>query len=145
VIAPQALPHLPPERAVRGRTQIRARESALRRTRAARLRGYAMLARITLVVAVVLAPIMAYVLLTANLTAMNYTLQQANDQKLELQGETLRLDDRIAALESRDRLADVAARLHMHDPHVYAVVDLPAPVAQAPANGIAFLGVLFRH
>ncbi len=103
-----------------------------------------MLARITLGVVVVLAPIMGYVLLMGNLTALNYSLAQANAQKLELQEETMRLDDRIAALESRDRLADVAAKLHMHDPQTYAVVDLPRPVA-TPPSGIAFLGSLFHH
>jgi hypothetical protein len=104
-----------------------------------------MLARITLVVALVLTPIMAYVLLMGNLTALNYSLAQANSQKLELEEETMRLDDRIAALQARERLTDVAARLHMHEPRLYAVVDLPRPAPAAPATGIAFLGSLFHH
>jgi len=103
-----------------------------------------MLARMTLMVVVVLAPIMGYVLLMSNLTALNYALAQANAQKLDLQEETMRLDDRIAALESRDRLAAVAAKLKMHDPPIYAVVDVPRPVA-TPVSGIAFLGSLFHH
>jgi len=104
-----------------------------------------MLARITLVCAIVLVPIMTYVLLMGNLTALNYSLAHARADELSLQEETMRLDDRIAALQSRDRLAAIAARLHMHDPHVYAVVDLPAPVATPPAGGIAFLGSLLHH
>jgi hypothetical protein len=147
VIAPNALPQSPPERGPRperGRAHVRARDASRRRARRTKLRGYGMLARITLVFVVVLAPIMGYVLLMGNLTALNYSLAQASARKLELQEETMRLDDRIAALESRDRLADVAARLHMHDPHLYAVVDLPRP-APPPPNGIAFLGSFFHR
>jgi cell division protein FtsL len=146
VIAPNAFPESQPQpaRPERGRNHVRARDAARRRARRTRLRGYGMLARITLVVAVVLAPIMTYVLMMGNLTALNYALAQANAQKLALQEETMRLDDRIAALKSRDRLADVATRLHMHDPQTYAVVDLQRP-APPPPTGIAFLGSLFHH
>ncbi len=145
MIAPNALPQLPPERAPRRRVAVRARDAARRRVQRTRMRGYAMLARISAGVALVLAPIMLYVLLMGNLTAMNYALAQANVQRLQLQEETMRLDDRIAALQSRDRLADLAARLHMHDPHLYAVVDVPRPVVTPPPNGIAFLGALFHR
>jgi hypothetical protein len=144
VIAPNALPQQPPERGERSRIHVRARDAARRRARRTRLRGYGMLARITLGVAVVLAPIMLYVLLMGNLTALNYSLAQANAHRLELQEETMRLDDRIAALESRDRLAVIAARLHLHDPQRYAVVDLPRP-APPPPSGIAFLGSFFHR
>jgi diadenosine tetraphosphatase ApaH/serine/threonine PP2A family protein phosphatase len=67
------------------------------------------------------------------------------EQKSALLDETNQLDDRIAQLESRERLADVASRLHMHDPRVYAVVDVPNPVAAPPSNGIAFLGAFFHR
>ena len=122
-----------------------ARDAARRRSRRTRLAGYSMLARIATIVAVVLVPVMIYVLLMGNLTALNYSLAQATQQKIELQEETMRLDDRIAQLQSRERLADLAVRLHFHDPHEYAVVDVPGPVVAPPANGIAFLGALFRH
>jgi hypothetical protein len=144
VIAPKELPQQPLERGDRGRVSIRARDAARRRVRRTQLRGYGMLARITLAVTVVLAPILGYVLLMGNLTALNYSLAQANQQKLDLQEETMRLDDRISALESRDRLAVIAAKLHMHDPHRYAVVDVPRP-APPPPTGIAFLGSLFHY
>ena len=144
MIAPNALPQLPPERAERGRVSIRARDAARRRVRRTKMRGYGMLARISLVAVVALAPVLGYVLLMGNLTALNYSLAQASAQKLQLQEETMRLDDRIAALESRDRLAGIAAKLHMHDPHRYAVVDLPRP-APPPPTGIAFLGSLFHR
>jgi len=147
VIAPKEFPQPPGDRAPRpgpGRVHVRARDAARRRARRTRLRGYGMLARITLAVVLLLAPIMGYVLLMGNLTALNYSLAQANAEKLDLQEETMRLDDRIAALESRDRLAGVAARLHMHDAATYAVVEVPRPLA-TPPSGIAFLGSLFHR
>jgi cytochrome c-type biogenesis protein CcmH/NrfG len=141
VIAPKeiAQPRLQP------RVQVRARDAARRRSRRTRLAGYAMLARIAVAFAIVLVPVMIYVLLMGNLTALNYSLAHATQQKTALVEETMRLDDRIAQLQSRERLADVAARLHMHDPHVYAVVDVPGPVVAPPSNGIAFLGALFHR
>jgi cytochrome c-type biogenesis protein CcmH/NrfG len=122
-----------------------ARDAARKRGRRTRMQGYSMLARIATVVAIVLVPIMIYVLLMGNLTALNYSLAHATQQKIELQEETMRLDDRIAQLQSRERLADLATRLHFHDPQVYAVVDVPGPVVAPPSNGIAFLGALFHH
>ena len=130
----------PPER-----VRVRARDAARRRGRRTRLQGYAMLARIATIFAVVLVPVMIYVLLMGNLTALNYSLAHATQQKIDLQEETMRLDDRIAQLQSRERLADLAAKMHFHDPHVYAVIDLPGPVVAPPSNGIAFLGALFHH
>lgn len=141
MIAPKeiAQPRLQP------RVQVRAHDAARRRSRRTRLAGYAMLARIAVAFAIVLVPVMIYVLLMGNLTALNYSLAHATQQKTALVEETMRLDDRIAQLQSRERLADVAARLHMHDPHVYAVVDVPGPVVAPPSNGIAFLGALFHR
>ncbi len=141
MIARQAFPQPEPPR----RTGTRGRDAARRRARRTRLIGHVMLARIALVTAVVLVPIMVYVMLMGNLTAMNYTLAHAEEQRDRLQDETMRLDDEIASLQSRDRLAALAARLHMHDPQIYAVVDLPRPVATPPASGIAFLGTLFHR
>jgi hypothetical protein len=142
VIAPKALPPSQPQHRLRA---SHARDAARRRGRRTRLQGYALPARIATCVAVVLVPVMIYVLLMGNLTALNYSLAHATQQKIALQEETMRLDDRIAQLQSRERLAGLAARLHLHDPHVYAVVDVPGPAAVPPANGIAFLGALFHR
>jgi hypothetical protein len=128
-----------------GRTHVRAREAARRRGRRTRLQNYAMPARIALGFAIVLVPVMVYVLLMGNLTALNYSLAQATQQKTALVEETMRLDDRIAQLQSRERLADLAVRLHMRDPREYAVVDVPGPVVAPPSNGIAFLGAFFHR
>jgi cell division protein FtsL len=141
VIARQAFPQPEPPR----RTATRARHAARRRAQRTRLLGHVRLARIALFTAVVLVPIMVYVMLMGNLTAMNYRLATDADKKLALQQETQRLDERIANLQSRDRLANIAAQLHMHDPQIYAVVDVPRPVATPPAGGIAFLGTLFHR
>jgi hypothetical protein len=141
VIAARAVPRPQPKQPQPPR---RAR-AYTRRGRRTRLRGYAKPARIAAAVAIVLVPVMIYVLLMGNLTALNYSLAQATEQKSALVEETMRLDDRIAQLESRDRLAGVAARLHMGDPRVYAVVDVPAPAVAPPANGIAFLGAFFHR
>lgn len=141
MIAPKAIPQPKPP----ARVHVRAREAARRRGRRTRLQGYAMPARIALVFAVVLVPVMIYVLLMGNLTALNSSLADATQRKSALLEETMRLDDRIAQLQSRERLADVATRLHMRDPQVYAVVDVPGPVVAPPSNGIAFLGAFFHR
>jgi len=142
VIAHKVLPQPKPP----ARVHIRAREAARRRGRRTRLQHYAMPARIAIAFGIVLVPVMIYVLLMGNLTALNYSLAQVTEQKSALIDETNQLDDRIAQLESRERLSDVAARLHMHeDPRAYAVVDVPNPVAAPPSNGIAFLGALFHR
>ncbi len=136
---PQRKPEPPPHR-----VYVRAREAARRRARRTRAHGYTLMLRIATIVAVALLPVMIYVLLMGNLTALNYTLARDTQQKADLQAETARLDDRIAQLESRERLADVATKLHLHDPKVYAIVDVPRPAVAPPANGIAFLGA-FLH
>jgi hypothetical protein len=141
VIAPKAMHQSQPQH----RVHVRARDAARKRSRRTRMQGYTMLARIATIFAVVLVPVMIYVLLMGNLTALNYSLAHATTHKLALLEETTRLDDRIAQLQSRERLADLASRLHLHDPHTYAVVDVPGPVVAPPSNGIAFLGALFHR
>lgn len=139
MIAPQLL--VEPDRSAE-----RARDASRRRKRHHRARGYVSLVRIAAAFAALGAPVMLYVMLISNLTAMNYALAHATADKTALQEETQRLDDRIAQLDSRDRLASIAATLHMHDPHVYAVVAQPLPAkAHVAPTGIAFLGSLFIH
>jgi cell division protein FtsL len=140
VIAPKAAPSQREPR-----RQVGARDASRRRVRRSRLRGYRMLGRIAAVLGIVLVCTISYVMLMANLTSLNYALARETEHKLSLQDETARLEDQIAHLRSRDRLADVAARLGMHDPKVFAVVELPRPVSSPPPNGIAFLGALFRR
>jgi uncharacterized membrane protein YgcG len=69
-------------------------------------------------------------------------MAKAQRERAELQAETARLDDRLAALRSDDRLASVAARLHMHDPQQFAIVTLPAPERTDDHAHLAFLAGL---
>lgn len=136
MIAPKAFPQEP------SRSVERARSASKRRNRRAKVRGYGGFARVLGFVAVVVMPVLIYVMLTANLTSLNYALARAEHEKAQLQEASMRLDDRIAHLSSRERLAAIAAQLKMHDPHVYAIVDLPNPAPKPRAHGIAFLGAV---
>jgi cell division protein FtsL len=138
VIAPREIPKQPRKVAI-------AREASRRRARRSRLQGYTVLGRILAVLAAGFVFTLSYVMLMANLTGLNYALGRETATRVGLQDETMRLDDQIAHLRSRERLADVAAKLGMHDPQTYAVIELPRPVASPPPNGIAFLGALFHR
>jgi hypothetical protein len=75
--------------------------------------------------------LMSYVVLTSSLTGLSYAVAKAGADREALQEETMRLDDRIAAMRSDDRLSQLAARLGMHEPQRLAVVRLaPTPVAR---------------
>ena len=139
MIAPREIPKPPPRKA-----QL-ARDASRRRVRRTRLQGYAMLGRIVGVLTIVFALMLSYVMLMANLTGLNYALGRASATRLGLLDETTRLDDQIAHLRSRERLADVASKLHMRDPQTFAVVELPRTAASPPPTGIAFLGALFHR
>jgi len=91
---------------------------------------YANILRVSAALCVVLLFLMGYVVLTSSLTGLSYAVASARHERASLQAETLRLDDRIARLSSDDRLAAIAARLGMHEPQHFAVVQLPrTPVA----------------
>jgi len=134
MIAPQAIPAPSPRETVRARTATK------RRTQRARQRNTIAFGRVLLIVGLAALPVLLYVMLTAKLTSTSYALAQATQDKARLLEETQRLDDRIARLESPERLAQIAAKLHMHDPHVYAVVELPDTRVPEPPRGIAFFG-----
>ena len=94
--------------------------------------------------AMVLAPVMLYVMLTSNLTSLNYALASAQTQKLKVQGDVQRLDDRIAYLQSRERLLQVASKLGMKDASQYAIVSLQPPAPPRNHDALAFLSWLRR-
>jgi cell division protein FtsL len=85
---------------------------------------------------------MLYVTLTARLTSLNYAVARAERERAQLQAETGRLDDQLAALRSDDRLARVAAQLHMSDAQQFAVVTLAPPVRHEDRSHLAFLSGL---
>ncbi len=138
MIAPQRV--VAPQRHVE-----RASRATKRRKRRSRVRihrpGFAVL----ILAVIVLLPLLGYVKLTSDLTSMNYALASARSDRTQLLDQTQRLDDTIARLSSNERLAQLATQLKMHDPHVYAVVNLPAPNAQPKPTGIAFFGWITHH
>jgi cell division protein FtsL len=110
-------------------------------SRKARAR-YSTLMQFCAVLALVLSGVMLYVTLTARLTSLNYAVARAERERSELQAQTARLDDQLAALKSDDRLAHVAAQLHMQDPTQFAMVSLPAPVHERAPSRLAFFAGL---
>ncbi len=131
MIAAQRAP-LPEPRRV-----VYVRAATIQRVRRTRRRMRApVLAVITLTLAALI-PLLGYVTLTANLTSLNYALARTDRERIALLEDTQRLDERIARLQSPDRLAALAAKLKLHDPHVYAVVPVPEPVVQAHPTGFA--------
>lgn len=117
-----AQPRIPNVRAARHATQRRRKHSTRAR--------HATLLRFSAGLFVVFAMVMGYVMLMANLTSMNYAVARAERQRAALVDQTARLDDRVAALRSQERLSRVATMLGMRDAQQYAVVSL-APAAKA--------------
>ena len=113
------------------------RAATIQRVRRTRRRMRApVLALVTLTIAA-LVPLLAYVTLTANLTSLNYALTRTDRERTALLEDTQRLDERIARLQSPDRLAALAGKLKLHDPHVYAVVRVPEAKPQPRPTGFA--------
>ncbi len=106
-------------RAARGATQRR----IVRKSRA----RYTGVVRVSTALTGVLALLMGYVVLTSTLTGLSYAVATARAQREALQEESMRLDDRIAALRADDRLSVLAARLGMREPQSFAVVRVEAP------------------
>ena len=143
MIAPELLEPLPEPPRKQLRRVDRARHATRRRTRRARRRLNRPVFAVLTLACVVLAMMLAYVQLTAAVTSSTYRLAQAHRERAELVSETMQNDETIAQLQSPERLAAIAAKLHMHDPHVYAVVRLPDPKPQPKPTGLAFFGSWF--
>ncbi len=108
-------------RAIRAATQRR----KARKTRA----RYLGVTRTLTMLTVVMFLLMSYVVLTSSLTGLSYAVAKAQVDREALAEETMRLDDRIAALRSDDRLSQLAARLGMTEPARLAVVRIATPRA----------------
>lgn len=121
----------------------RVRHATLRRTRRTRRRMHRPVFAVLTLAMVMFLPLLGYVTLTANLTSENYALARAEHERNVLVEESQRLDDRIARLQSPDRLAAVATALKMHDPSDYAVVTLPEKTVRPRPNGLAFFSGWF--
>ncbi len=88
---------------------------------------YRALFRVCVALGAVLVLLLGYVMLTSNVTSLTYAVAKAHQQRTDLQQETARLDDRIAALRSDERLARVATKLGMHEAQQFALVKLGLP------------------
>ncbi len=116
---------------------VRVRTATQRRTRRTRRRLHAPVKAVVTLALAALLPLLGYVTLTANLTSLSDSLENVERDRTALLGDVQRRDDRISQLESPDQLAAFAAALHMHDPHVYAVVRVPKPKPQPQPQGLA--------
>ncbi|HTV74295.1 MAG TPA: hypothetical protein VME66_11380 [Candidatus Acidoferrales bacterium] len=132
---------LPPAFSTRPSPGTRAGRTAVTRRRSAGVRKrYRRLTAVCLSICLVTGLVMVWLLLVASITRTSYELSRVNRERAALQDQTTRLDDTIARLESRDRLAVVAAGLGMTDPRTFAIVQLPQTARpSAPARGLAFL------
>jgi hypothetical protein len=84
---------------------------------------------IAAIVAIPLALVLAYVWLTAQLTAQNYRLHDAQARQIALNQQDTELRQQVARLESLPRLEAAAARLHMTVPSGVALI-APWPSTQ---------------
>ena len=134
-VAPQPIPEL--------RRIDRVRHATQRRTRRTRRRLHRPVFAVVALALAVLVPLLAYVTLTANVTSLSFAIVRADRERTALANDAQRLDNTIAKLQSPERLAALAGKLHLHDPHVYAVVRIPEPRAQPRPTGLAFFGTWF--
>jgi ABC-type sulfate transport system permease component len=117
------------------RTVSRAARAAVQARRNSRTRArYRALVTIGSVVSVLTLIVVVYLALLANVTRMTYELQTASDKRTALIEENGRLDDRIAGLESRERLSRLAASMGMHDSQTFAEIPLPVVAAERPSG-----------
>ena len=112
-----------------------------RRGRTARARG-ALLARVCVATLAVMTLLMGYVVLTSTFTGLSYAVARNAATREALQEESIRLDDRIAALRSDARLADIAARMGMREPERFAVVRVQMPRVARASSRIPILSSL---
>jgi cell division protein FtsL len=134
----QPLPQLDDFVAPRAGTRAGRNAARMRRSRTRRLR-YRGIVRILVVLGALTLLVVFYLGLAANVMRLNYELGKVKQERAQLIDQTSRLDDQIARLESRERLAQVAARLGMREPATFAAVVLPAPGPRTPPPGLAFL------
>ena len=118
--------------------RIRNARSARTATHTRIVRGerarYSGIIRVSAVLGTVLVMLLSYVMLTSRVTGLTYALSSAQQQRIALQEQTARLDDRLARFTSEDRLATIAARLHMQPAQQFALVKLGAPIARTASR-----------
>ena len=105
-----------------------AREATKRRKAYHRKRSYRGVVRICLISTVIVTVVVGYLWLMTRAAALDNRLTKADTLQATLQEETITLQDRLASLESRDRLFSVANRLSMREPEAFFIVNAPGPV-----------------
>jgi hypothetical protein len=122
---------------------VRTAKNATQKRRAHAVRSrYATIWRFSAALALGLILVMTYLMLTANVTSLNYAVARAERERAGLQSETMRLDDRLAQLRSDSRLARVAAKLNMRDPQQFALVKMPVQRLHNDDRHIALLSAI---
>jgi hypothetical protein len=130
------------DRPVRVRNPRVARAATQRRIMHKSRARYSNITRVSAAIGGLLFLFMIYVLLTSTLTGLSYAVAKAQHQRETVQEETMRLDDRISALRSDDRLAILAARLKMMEPERFAVIRLSRPQIALDRPRVAVLSSL---
>ena len=130
----ESRPRIRNPRTAHAATQTRRKKTSQQR--------YAFMGRFVFCLSAVVVLLMGYVMLMANLTSLNYAVARAESQRVALQDQTARLDDRIAMLRSQERLASIANKLGMHDAAQYAIVQLPAAAKPVQPSRLAVLSTL---
>ena len=110
-----------------------------RRVRTRHIRYVGML-RIAIALSLAVGMVSAYLMVMADMTSTNAALYTALDDRAKLQDETMRYDDEIAKLISRERLSHVATQLHMKRTDDFVVVAAPQQhVAAEEQTGVVAL------
>ncbi|MGA8533950.1 MAG: hypothetical protein WB615_07560 [Candidatus Tumulicola sp.] len=130
------------DRPARARNPRTARAATQRRILHKSRARYSSIARVSAAIGGLLLLFMMYVLLTSTLTGLSYAVANAQQQRETIQEESMRLDDRIAALRSDDRLSVLAAQLKMTEPERFAVVRVTRPPAGLDHPRVAVLSSL---
>lgn len=117
------------------------RDSDTRRRRR-RIGRAAGLARMLTWCAIPLFLVLAYVGLTASLTAQTYRLAAAQRVHAALLDRRSALESRQAQLESIENLEAAARKLHMSEPKKVAVIWTPAAAPPAPQRLALFVQIL---
>lgn len=119
--------------------------SAARRARNRRLR-YRAIGRIVASLCTVTTLVLLYLALVANITRLHYEIGRGEHERTRLVEQTVRNDDEIAQLASRERLEQIASRLGMREPAAFAIVTLPRRTrhARTAPRGVAALFPMMR-
>lgn len=80
---------------------------------------------------------LAYVGLTAQVTAQTYRLAALESRQNELLQTKEELRQHLQVLQSMPRLEAIAAKLHMAEPGTIAVIRLPSPRSEAKGASLA--------